>query len=315
MRSTVLPGTAQGTVLPLLAEHSGKRLGEGYLYASNPEFLREGTAIHDFFNPPKTVIGESDEQAGRMLAGLYSELDAPLIRTSVPTAEMVKYADNVWHAVKVSFANEIGNIAKEVGVDGQDVMDIFCQDSKLNLSTYYLKPGFAFGGSCLPKDVRALVSLSRSLQLPSPLINSVMASNRSQIDRALALIGSAGKQRIGLLGLSFKPDTDDVRESPQLALAERLLDEGYELAIYDSHVYDSVHGVKKSEHAVRRLQRVVGCLVEDLDVVLAAAQVVVIGNGDRGFMNICDRVTDKPVVDLVRVSEQCSNERYTGICW
>ncbi|OOZ41177.1 GDP-mannose dehydrogenase [Solemya pervernicosa gill symbiont] len=315
MRSTVLPGTARDTVVPIITETSGKGLDTGFMYASNPEFLREGTAIFDYFNPPKTVIGESCERAGAMLESIYKELDAPLIRTSISTAEMVKYADNVWHALKVTFANEIGNIAKESGVDGHAVMDIFCQDQKLNLSTYYLKPGFAFGGSCLPKDVRALAYQSDKLDLRSPMISNIMKSNLYQIDRAIGMIRDTGKKRVGLLGLSFKPDTDDVRESPQLILAERLLGKGYELFIYDRNVYNSINRDAKDKNLDNRISHVSDRIYNDIDTVLSEADVIVVGNGDEEFTQICDKVAEKPVVDLVRISGQCSNERYNGICW
>ncbi|BBY87345.1 nucleotide sugar dehydrogenase [Mycolicibacterium tokaiense] len=209
-RSTMLPGSMRGVVIPTLENASGKLAGTQFGVCSNPEFLREGTAVWDYYHPPKTVIGETDARAGDPLVELYGSLEAPLVRTSVETAEMVKYTDNNWHALKVAFANEIGTISKAVGLDGREVMDIFCQDQKLNLSAYYMKPGFAFGGSCLPKDVRALTYKARNLDLDLPLLNSILPSNKRQVDRAISMITSKGKRKIGILGFAFKAGTDDL---------------------------------------------------------------------------------------------------------
>jgi len=191
-RSTMLPGTMSGLVIPVLEEFSGKKAGVDFGVCNNPEFLREGTAIYDFYHPPKTVIGETDQKSGDVLASIYADLPGPMIRTDVATAEMVKYTDNVWHALKVGFANEIGNICKAINLDGHRVMDIFCQDTKLNLSPYYMKPGFAFGGSCLPKDVRALTYKGRALDLPLPILNSILPSNEEQITKGLKMIVDKG---------------------------------------------------------------------------------------------------------------------------
>jgi GDP-mannose 6-dehydrogenase len=223
MRSTILPGTMRSTVIPTLESASGLKAGLDFGICNNPEFLREGTAIHDYDNPPKTVIGTVDERSGKLLAELYARLPAPLITTAVETAEMVKYVDNVWHALKVTFANEIGSICKRLEIDSHAVMDIFCQDRKLNISSHYLKPGFAFGGSCLPKDVSALAYEAGRLDLHLPLLESIMESNLLHIDRALDLIMRHGRKRIGILGLSFKAGTDDLRHSPMVEVTERLI--------------------------------------------------------------------------------------------
>ena len=209
-RSTMLPGTMRTLVIPILEEYSGKKAGTDFGVCNNPEFLRESTAVYDYYNPPKTVIGETDSKAGEMLASLYAEMDAPMVRTSVETAELVKYTDNVWHALKVGFANEIGNIAKSVGIDGHEVMEIFCKDTKLNLSPYYMKPGFAFGGSCLPKDVRALTYKARSMDINTPILNSIIPSNENQIAKGLSMITEKGNKKVGILGFSFKAGTDDL---------------------------------------------------------------------------------------------------------
>ena len=235
-RSTMLPGSMRNMVIPALEEASGKCAGRDFGVCNNPEFLREGTAVWDFYNPPKTVIGETDSRGGEMLASLYDKMDAPMIRTDVETAEMVKYTDNVWHALKVGFANEIGNVCKAVGIDGHKVMEIFCQDTKLNLSPYYMKPGFAFGGSCLPKDVRALSYKARTLDLDLPIINAIMPSNERQIENGLKMIMEKGSKKVGILGFSFKAGTDDLRESPLVELIERLLGKGYDVRIYDRNV-------------------------------------------------------------------------------
>ena len=246
VRSTVLPGTAKNVVLPILEDCSGKKAGVDFGLAVNPEFLRESTAIKDYDFPPMTVIGELDKASGDLLASIYEELDAPIIRKDIEVAEMIKYTCNVWHAAKVTFANEIGNIAKAVGVDGREVMDVVCQDHKLNLSKYYMKPGFAFGGSCLPKDVRALNYRAGSLDVEAPLIGSLMRSNAAQVQKAFDIIASHDSRKVALLGLSFKAGTDDLRESPQVELAEMLIGKGFDLSIYDRNVeYARVHGANK----------------------------------------------------------------------
>src|SRR3546814_422250 len=246
VRSTVLPGTVNGLVVPLLEKASGKLAGVDFGIAVNPEFLRESTAIYDYNYPPMTVIGEWDKASGDLLASLYQHLPAPVIRKSIEVAEMVKYSCNVWHATKISFANEIGNIAKSFGVDGRQVMDVVCQDSKLNLSDYYMRPGFAFGGSCLPKDVRALTYRATQMDVDIPLLKSLMATNTMQVRNAFDLVESFGKRKIGMLGLSFKAKTDDLRESPLVELAEMLIGKGYELSIFDKNVeYARVTGANR----------------------------------------------------------------------
>jgi len=267
VRSTVLPGTVKNVVIPLIEAASGKKAGVDFGVATNPEFLRESTAIKDYDFPAMTVIGELDEQSGDLLQELYSELDAPIIRKSIEVAEMIKYTCNVWHAAKVTFANEIGNIAKAAGVDGREVMDVVCQDHKLNLSKYYMKPGFAFGGSCLPKDVRALSYRAGSLDVETPLIGSLMRSNAAQVKKAFDIVTHYDKRRIGLLGLSFKAGTDDLRESPLVELAEMLIGKGYELRIFDSNVeYARVFGANK-EYIESKIPHVSSLLCKELGMV------------------------------------------------
>ncbi|NOY16064.1 MAG: UDP-glucose/GDP-mannose dehydrogenase family protein [Gammaproteobacteria bacterium] len=316
-RSTMLPGSMMDVVIPVLEEASGKIAGEGFGVCNNPEFLREGTAVYDFFNPPKTVIGETDTRSGDLLASIYKDMDAPLIKTDVKTAEMVKYSDNVWHALKVGFANEIGNISKAVGIDGHKVMEIFCQDTKLNLSPYYMKPGFAFGGSCLPKDVRALTYKAHSLDISVPILDSIMISNNYQIEKGLAMIMEAGNKDIGILGFSFKAGTDDLRESPLVELIERLLGKGYNLRLYDRNVnLASLVGANR-DYILNQIPHISKLMVNTIDEVLDQSSTIVIGNSDREFSTVLDRIKpEQIVVDLVRiVSDRSQKGRYDGICW
>jgi len=316
-RSTMLPGSMMSVVIPTLESASGKTAGEDFGVCNNPEFLREGTAVFDFYNPPKTVIGEIDQRSGDILSKIYEKLDAPLIRTDVKTAEMVKYSDNVWHALKVGFANEIGNIAKAVGIDGHTVMDIFCQDTKLNLSPYYMKPGFAFGGSCLPKDLRALTYKAHSLDIDVPILDSILISNRYQIDKGMNMIMEKGNKKVGVLGFSFKAGTDDLRESPLVELIERLLGKGYDLKLYDRNVnLASLVGANR-DYILNQIPHISKLMVDSIEKVLGHADTVVIGNGDIEFSSVLERLEQGQVlVDLVRItSEQSQGGRYDGICW
>lgn len=316
VRSTVLPGTVRGLVIPVLEGASGKRAGVDFGVCVNPEFLRESTAIKDYLEPPMTVIGEFDERSGEPLATLYADLPAPLVRRPIEVAEMVKYTCNAWHATKITFANEIGAVAKAVGVDGRQVMDIVCLDRKLNLSPYYMRPGFAFGGSCLPKDLRALTYRAGQLDVETPLLGSILRSNKAQIEKALDIVASFGKRRIGLLGLSFKAETDDLRESPLVDLAEALIGKGYQLSIYDRNVdYARVHGANK-DYINARIPHVSSLLCPDLDEVIENCDVMVVGNRDAQFGEALKRVNgSRHTVDLVGFMSEVSSERSQGICW
>ena len=317
IRSTVLPGTIRNLVIPVLEETSGKKAGVDFGVGSNPEFLREGTALDDFHAPPKTVIGADDERTGNEIEALYSTIKAPLVRTSIEVAEMIKYSDNVWHAVKVAFANEIGIICKSLDVDSHEVMDIFCQDSKLNLSGYYLKPGLSFGGSCLPKDVRALVHKARSLDLDLPLLGSILPSNEKQTTRGFEMITQLGKRPLSILGMSFKAGTDDLRESPILEIIERLIGKGYDIRIFDRNVNLSKLVGANRDYLLRMIPHVSSLLVESLDEALAHGEIVVIGNGDPEFRGIAPRIRpDQFIVDLVRINNHNSLDgHYDGISW
>ncbi len=316
-RSTMLPDSMRSIVIPVLEEYSGKKAGIDFGVCNNPEFLRESTAVFDYYNPPKTVIGETDTRAGDLLSSIYEHLDAPLVRTSVETAEMVKYTDNVWHALKVGFANEIGNICKSVGIDGHEVMDIFCKDTKLNLSAYYMKPGFAFGGSCLPKDVRALMYKAQSLDIDAPILSAIMPSNNLQIEKGLSMITEKGKKKIGILGFSFKAGTDDLRESPLVEVIERLIGKGYDIRLYDKNVrIASLVGANK-DYILNHIPHISRLMVESIDAVLSHAETIVIGNGADEFREIPEKLTDdQVVVDLVRIIDARSVVgKYDGICW
>jgi GDP-mannose 6-dehydrogenase len=318
IRSTVLPGTTHGTVIPTLEAASGKKYGEGFGVSVNPEFLREGTAIRDFAHPPLTLVGHNHAADAMPTKALYQHIDAPLFGASIRVAEMIKYTSNSWHAVKVVFANEIGNLCKRLNVDSHEVMDIFCQDDKLNLSAYYLKPGFAFGGSCLPKDVRALQYRAREMDLEMPLIGSVLSSNHLQIQHAIDRVVDAGRKKVGLLGFSFKADTDDLRESPMVILAEALLGKGYELRIYDRNVSVARLVGANKQYINEQIPHLSRHLCESIDEVIEQSDVIVIGNPSPEFSDAVTRCRpEQLIVDLVRIPLDFSKVKaqYDGICW
>jgi GDP-mannose 6-dehydrogenase len=316
IRSTILPGTMMQIVIPTLEEYSGKKAGVDFGVCNNPEFLREGSAVKDFNSPPKTVIGEVDRESGDALATLYANLDAPFIRTDLETAEMVKYVDNIWHALKIGFANEIGNLCKSFSIDSHEVMKIFCQDKKLNISPAYLMPGFAFGGSCLPKDLRALAYKAKTHDLSIPILNAILPSNEMQVARGLRLITEKGQRKIGILGFSFKAGTDDLRESPMIEVIEHLIGKGYDLRIFDRNVnMASLVGANR-DFILNRIPHISRLMMNGIDGVLDHAQTVVIGNKDPEFEGIMDRLQpNQHLVDLVRITNRRSGDKYDGICW
>ena len=318
VRSTVLPGTTHEVVIPTLERASGKRYGTGFGVTVNPEFLREGTAIQDFRNPPLTLVGHNYTSDAAPTEALYGRVDAPLVNTSIRTAEMIKYASNTWHALKVCFANEIGNLCKRVDIDSHEVMDIFCRDEKLNLSSYYMKPGFAFGGSCLPKDVRALQYRAKEVDLQMPVIQAILGSNQLQIQHALEQVTESGRKRIGLLGFSFKAGTDDLRESPIVILAEALLGKGYDLRIYDRNVSIARLVGANKEYINTQIPHLSSLLCESIDEVLDHSEVIVVGNAAPEFSDALKRTrADQVIVDLVRVQTPRADipAKYQGICW
>jgi GDP-mannose 6-dehydrogenase len=318
LRSTMLPGSTEEVVLPTLERMSDRRVGDGFGLAYNPEFLREGTAVQDFYDPPRTVIGQWDERSGGSVAAIYAALDAPLIRTSIKTAEMVKYADNAFHALKIAFANEIGVLCGNEGIDSHELMRIFVQDTKLNLSPVYLRPGYAFGGSCLPKDLRALNHHARMQDVATPVLSSILDSNELHKRRGLSLVQETGKKRVAVLGLSFKPDTDDLRESPAVELVEGLLGKGYHLKIYDRNVALAKLVGANKEFIEREIPHIASLMVPDLRTALADAEVVVVTSGDGEFRTVPDLLRpDQVLVDLERIVDNPDGlgDRYYGIAW
>jgi len=318
VRSTVLPGTTHEMVIPALEQASGKTYGEGFGVSVNPEFLREGTALKDFRSPPLTLVGHNHAADATGTISLYQSVDAPLVSTSIRVAEMMKYTSNTWHALKVVFANEIGTLCKKLNVDSHEVMDIFCRDHKLNLSSYYLKPGFAFGGSCLPKDVRALQYRARELDVELPMISQVLPRNRLQIEHAIDQVLETGKRSVGLLGFSFKTGTDDLRESPMVILAEALLGKGLTLRIYDRNVSLARLVGANKEYIENQIPHLSSLLCDTIDQVVDGSDVLVVGNPDPEFADAVTRCTENQIViDLVRlpIVGAMIEADYRGICW
>jgi GDP-mannose 6-dehydrogenase len=323
VRSTLLPGTTLGTLAPIIEAASGLKLGEGFGLGYNPEFLREGTAIRDFWEPPFTIVGGVDEASLDAAAGVYSGVDAPIRRLRIEEAEMVKYSCNAFHALKITFANEIGNFASVLGVDGHVVMDLVCQDKKLNLSSYYMKPGFAYGGSCLPKDLRAILFAARSHDLAVPMLESLSSSNLNQIKRGIDMVLATKKRKVTVLGFSFKAGTDDLRESPNVELIETLLGKGCDMKLYDRNVsWARLVGANKS-YIEKTIPHISSLMADDLEAAIAHGDVIVIGNADPDFVSALAAIqnSDKIVIDLVRpkgLSEEwiaAMGDRYHGICW
>jgi len=317
LRSTLLPGTTQELLVPQLEVYSGKREGFDFGVAVNPEFLREGTAIYDFDHPPFTLVGAANEDTIGPLQKLYGGVKAPFIAGDLKEIEAVKYACNSFHALKVTFANEFGNILKRLGLDSHRVMEIFCRDNKLNLSPYYLKPGFAFGGSCLPKDLRALTFKAREMDVDVPVLNAIMTSNRLQVERAIDLVLDTGRRSVGVLGLSFKPGTDDLRESPMIALIEALIGKGLSLSIYDREVELSrIFGANK-DYLERVIPHISRLLKPSMDTVIQDSEVIVIGKQQEEFLSLSDNLNNgRIIIDLVRLFDRAGGKKsYEGICW
>ena len=321
VRSTVLPGSAQERLIPLLEAESGKETGSDFGFCINPEFLREGSAIADFDHPPYTIIGQLDEQSGEMASQLYAHVDAPLYRVPLGVAEMAKYTSNAFHALKVVFANEVGNVCQAHGIDSHQVMDIFVRDTKLNLSPAYLKPGFAFGGSCLGKDLRALLYAARQRDVCVPVLESILPSNQLQVQKAVDILLREGRRKVGIIGLSFKPSTDDLRESPAIDLVERLLGKGFDLYIYDREVsLGRLHGSNRA-YVDQVIPHVGSLMRSSMEDAVEAADVVVVTK--RLSCDDQDRLLallrpSQMLIDLVRLDGQKLGEfegQYRGIGW
>ncbi len=315
IRSTMLPGSMREVVIPTLEQASGRRAGETLGVCVNPEFLREGSSVFDFYHPPFTLIGCDDPHTAEMVAEIYDKVEAELLIVPLAAAEMVKYASNAFHAIKVAFANEIGSIAKAHQVDSHQVMSIFARDTKLNVSAAYLKPGYAFGGSCLPKDLRALTYHSRTIDVDTPLLDSVIPANQRHIDRAFEMVRSAGSKRIGVLGFSFKAGTDDLRESPVVELIERLIGKGFQLSLYDRHVsLARLIGANKA-YIEREIPHVSSLMRDTPEQVVADSDVIVVGNSAAEFVAALSGARpDQVIIDLVRLQLDTASD-YRGICW
>ena len=324
LRCSVPPGTTLDVVVPQVEAASGKQLGRDFGVCFNPEFLREGVAVADFFAPPKTVVGTSDPRAAKVVSAIYGAVDEKVIFTSIEAAEMVKYADNVWHATKVAFGNEVGRLCKRLGIDSHDVMSIFVKDLKLNLSPYYLRPGFAFGGSCLPKEVRAVSHIARELGVSLPLVDSLTVSNAEHVVEAVRLLAPFAGRRIGVLGVTFKPDTDDLRESPTLELMAQLLGKGETLACYDPNLHfgpllrgqiDYVRHACPAQAAL--MDRLESMVVPSAAELVAASDVVVVSHATEEFRRaVRERRPDVHVLDLARLfKERPDDATYQGIAW
>jgi GDP-mannose 6-dehydrogenase len=320
VRSTLLPGSTLGLVQPRLEEGSGKRCGEEIGLAYNPEFLREGSAVADFRDPPYTLVGGIDEESSRTAAQLYESVEAPLHLVTIPEAEMAKYAANAFHAAKIVFANEIANFSHAAGVDGRRVMDLLVQDSRLNISPAYLRPGFAYGGSCLPKDVRALLYSARQNDVELPLLQSLPASNERQLKRGLELVLAQPGKRVGVLGLSFKAGTDDLRESPVVQLVEALVGKGYEVRIYDGNVNLARLLGTNREYIEAVVPHLADLMVDDARELVGAAETIVVGNDSPEFGDLLAATDGQPVIDLAGLTlsepqRDSLGERYVGISW
>ncbi|MEY2918026.1 MAG: hypothetical protein RIS73_1740 [Bacteroidota bacterium] len=316
IRSTIMPGTCD-KFADIVEQVSGKKRNVDFAIVDNPEFLREGTAVDDYYNPPLTLIGSDNNQAAEKVASLYRQLPGEVIITDLKIAEIMKYVNNTFHALKISFGNEIGNICAEMGIDSHKVMEIFCKDKQLNISPYYFKPGFAFGGSCLPKDLKGLQTLAHDLYVSVPVIESINKSNEVQVNRAVELIQHTGKKKIGFLGLSFKAGTDDLRNSPAVTVVETLLGKGYEVKIYDKNIYlSNLTGTNKAyiDHHIPHLSKL---MVSDINELGKDMDVIVINNKEQEYLDILEKTSDTTViVDMVRLPEALrAKKNYVGINW
>lgn len=315
IRSTVLPGTNE-KVGDIIANTSGKERGKDFTIVSNPEFLREGTSVKDYFNPPLTLVGTDSPYAEQVFREIYKDIDAEFICTDIRVAEMMKYVNNTYHALKIVFGNEVGNICKGLNIDSHKVMEIFCKDKQLNISPYYFKPGFAYGGSCLPKDMKALRTLAHDLYIDVPVIESIHASNETQKRNAVQLIMAQGHRKIGILGLSFKAGTDDLRCSPIVDVVESLLGKGFEIRIYDKNVKVSELTGTNKDFIMAKIPHLQHFVSDDLDAVCSNSDVLVVTNKEKDFADVLQRYPHKVIVDLVRQWKEVDYAgHYEGLSW
>jgi GDP-mannose 6-dehydrogenase len=316
IRSTVMPGTAD-RFATIIEEKSGKLRNIDFAMVSNPEFLREGTAVYDYFNPPLTLLGAAHEGAAEKLASLYSKLPGEMVITDIRVAEIMKYINNTFHALKISFANEVGNICSELGIDSHKVMEIFCKDKTLNISPYYLKPGFAYGGSCLPKDLKGLQTLAHDLYVKTPVINSIHKTNEVQIQRAIDKIIAQKKKKLGFLGLSFKAGTDDLRNSPAVSIIESLIGKGYDICIYDKNVQLSHLTGTNKEYIEAHIPHLSKLMAADIQEVLDHSEVIVINNKEKEYADVLSNWSGTAnIIDMVRIDKLSHKKAtYQGINW
>lgn len=318
IRSTVFPGTVEDIITPIIEAHSDKRRGQGFDVCFQPEFLREGSSIKDYDNPPFTVVGTESERAEKLLRDLFGHLPCEFFVTSIRTAEMLKYACNIFHALKATFANEVGRLAQALGVDSHSVMDMVCRDTRLNISPAYLRPGFAFGGSCLPKDLKAMLYVAKSKDVSVPMLSNVLTSNAVHIDHAIDAVLASGKKSVGLIGLSFKSGTDDLRESPLVVMAERFIGKGLDLHIYDPEV-----NVARLMGANRRfieetIPHIASLMTKSCEHLVEQAEVLIVGLNDKAIMEVLYQKTrdDQMILDLVNIPRKdLVRGSYQGVCW
>ncbi|WP_207495279.1 nucleotide sugar dehydrogenase [Aridibaculum aurantiacum] len=316
IRSTVFPGTIQ-KFQKVIEETSGKVANVDFAVVSNPEFLREGTAVHDYNHPPLTLIGSQNKKAADIMASLYNHLPAEVVITDVQVAEVMKYVNNTFHALKIGFANEIGNICSALNIDSHKVMEIFCMDKELNISSYYFKPGFAYGGSCLPKDLKGLQTLAHDLYVKAPILESIDKTNEIQISRAVNLVQQLGKKKIAILGLSFKAGTDDLRNSPAVTVVETLLGKGFEVQIYDKNVQLSKLTGTNKEYIDQHIPHLSKLMVNHLDELVDYAEVILVNNREKEYVDmLLETESAATIVDMVRMPEPIrARANYIGINW
>jgi len=315
IRSTVMPGTCD-KVAKIIEDSSGKIRNEHFAIVSNPEFLREGTAVKDYTNPPITLIGSDNPKASEIMAGLYRHLPGEIVMTDLRVAEIMKYVNNTYHALKISFANEIGNICSTLEIDSHKVMDIFVKDTQLNISPYYFKPGFAFGGSCLPKDLKGLQTLAHDLYVDTPVIDSIDNTNEIQLKRAISLISKYWNKKLGFLGLSFKAGTDDLRNSPSVSVIESLLGKGCDILIYDKNINISRLTGTNKEFIDKKIPHLSKLLVENIETLLNQCEVIIVNTKEKEFIPYLSKLDNKIIIDMVRLDENMLNKpNYKGINW
>jgi len=314
IRSTVLPGTNK-KVGEIISEISGKERNIDFAVVSNPEFLREGSAVEDYYNPAITVLGSDNNKALEIMESIYYDINAPIIKTDIEVAEIIKYVNNTFHALKICFANEVGNICKKMNIDSHKVMELFCKDTHLNISPYYFKPGFAYGGSCLPKDTKALKTIAHDNYLSSPIIEAIHDSNENQKKIVINMIESTGKKKIGILGLSFKQGTDDLRYSPTVEIVEYLFGKGYNISIWDDIVQESKLVGSNKEFIQMHIPHLSKLITDNLENFVENSEIILITQKNNLFASLIDKYPQKTFIDVVRITNDIRRNNYQGICW